>query len=127
MPNLFGLNIAGIVNDAISSAGGVLPGTLTKVTAGTRTPGDIAAGTNPTTVTHPMRGFVDQRTKQRVGGTLAATGGRFISILGASLPEGVEPDPGDGVWLDGETKTFRIVEIVERDPAAALYTVRVEV
>ncbi len=44
MPNLFGIDIAGIINSEIAAAGGVLSGTLTKTAPGTRTAGSLTAG-----------------------------------------------------------------------------------
>ena len=51
MAKLFGIDIAKVVNDSIASAGGVLTGTLTRATSGTRDVSDLAAGTNPTEAT----------------------------------------------------------------------------
>lgn len=125
MPELFGLNIAAIVDDAIQSAGGVLTGTLTKTTAGARTPGDLTGGTNPTSVSYSFRGFLDQRSEVRLNGTLVRTGGQILSILGNSLAtQGVEPEAGDTAVIEGTT--FKINAIADRDPAAALYECVVE-
>ena len=124
MPSLFGLDIAGIVNDAFTQAGGVLDATLTKVEPGTRTPGDLAGGTNSTSTAHACKGFVEQRTSRRMGDTLVQVAGEYVSILGASLPAGVEPEPSDSVTIEG--RTFVVIEVTERDPAAALYVLRVE-
>ena len=48
---------------------------------------------------------------------------RIVSILGASLPEGIEPDTDDQVTMEGQT--YEILA-VKRDPAAALYECLVE-
>lgn len=123
MPRLFGLDIAALLRDGINSAGGVLTGTLTVVTPGSRTPGDVAAGTNPTTTVHAFEGFVDDRAEVRVNGTLVRAGGRIVSILGASLPTGVAPASSDRVTIEGVTYT---VLGVSSDPAAAVYECTVE-
>ena len=124
MPELFGLNIAEIVDTSLQSAGGVLTGTLTKFTPGTRTPGDISGGTNPTPTDYAIRGFIENRTSTRIGDSLIGQTGEFVSILGNSLPENIEPEEDDNVTIEG--RTFRIIEVTQRDPAAALYVVRVE-
>lgn len=119
MADLFGLDIAGIVNDAITQAGGVRPGTLTKTTPGTRTPGDLTGGTNPTTTTHTFQGFIDQKAERRklqIGSTLEA---RAVSILGASVSPEAIPEVNDTVEMDGNT--YMLVSLIGRDPAEALY------
>ena len=118
---LFGLDIAKLVNDNISAAGGVLPGVLTRETPGTRTPGDLAGGTNPTTATYPFRGFVTTAGERRPGST-SASSISTVSILGASIA--VVPEVNDEVNIEGTDWT--LLELVERDPAAALYVFRAE-
>lgn len=120
MPDLFGIDIAGEIASAFS--GQLRPGTLTKVTPGTRTPGSLTGGTNPTTTTHAFEGFVEE-TQTRVEG-LATVTGKFLSILGASVAGGAVPEVDDTATMDG--KTYTLVELVERDPAAALYKFKVE-
>lgn len=124
MPRLFGLDIAALVDANIQAAGGVLTGTLTKPTAGTRTPGDITSGTNPTTQSYSFRGFLESRSQIRINGTLVRAGGQVLSVLGASLPDGIEPESGDTAVIEGTT--FQINAVADRDPAAALYQCAVE-
>lgn len=123
MPDLFGLDIAGIVRDAINSAGGVLDGTLRKVTAGTRTTGDLTSGTNPTSTDYAIQGFVDLETDRRLTDSLAVVGGQKVTVLGASLPAGVEPESGDKVVFEGTE--FHVNRVLSRDPAAATYALDV--
>lgn len=124
MPKLFGVDIAKIVNDAVKAAGGVLPGTLTKVTAGTPTAGNLTGGTNPTTDVYGFQGFVERKTQVREGRTLVGLPVERVTIFGGSLPEGIEPTTKDRVAIEGAQ--YRIVEILDRDPAGATYTCRVE-
>ena len=121
MPKLFGLNIDKLVASSVAAAGGVLSATLTKATPGTRSSTDPAAGTNPTTTDYACRGFVDDRT---VRGTEAQAGGRVVSILGATLPDGVRPAPNDLATIEG---TSYVVISVKSDPAGAVYELTVEV
>jgi hypothetical protein len=125
MPNLFGLDIAKLVNDTIQKAGGVLDGTLSKVVNGARAPGDITAGPSTTVTEYSFKGFIENKTEVRRSGTLVASGGKFVSMLGGSLPSGIEPMTGDLVTI--ENIEYKIIEVAERDPAAALYVLRVEV
>lgn len=123
MPNLFGLDIAKIVNDSINQAGGLVPGTLTKVTAGTRTPGSLTGGTNPTTTSHSFQGILEEG-ERRMPDTLQTVKGKFVLILGASISPAAVPSTGDRVTIEGSEHD--LVELIERDPAAATYTFRVE-
>lgn len=119
MADLFGLDIAGIVNDAITQAGGVRPGTLTKTTPGTRTAGNLTGGTNPTTTTHTFQGFVEEKEVRRDNQVGASSFGMTLSILGASVSPEAVPEVNDTAEIDG--KTYILVELVSRDPAEALY------
>ncbi|QNN99839.1 hypothetical protein P67b_00080 [Ruegeria phage Tedan] len=120
---LFGLNIAQIVDESIQAAGGVLTGQLIKPTSGTRTPGNLTGGTNPTDTTYSFRGFTDNQTSGRQNGSLVRVSGETVSILGNSLPAGIEPEAGDEIVIEG--RRYEALEVVERDPAAALYVVAV--
>ena len=124
MPNLFGLDIVGIIAREIAAAGGVLAGTLTKTTPGVRTPGDLSGGTNPTTTSSGFRGFLENRDNVRLPGQLTAVSGRVLVILGGTLPAGVVPEANDSAVMEGET--FSIVSILKRDPAGATYECLVE-
>lgn len=125
MPNLFGLDIAGLVNSAITGAGGVLVGTLHKRTAGTRTSGQLTSGVNPTYVDSTFNGFIDRKTSTTlVGGTLVTKEGERASILGASISPAVVPEMGDELTLEGNR--YKITKVLDRDPAGALYVCEIE-
>lgn len=121
MPNLFGLNIAKLVADGLKSAGDVRPLTLTKSSPGSRTTGDLTSGTNPTKAVHSGRGFVEDRvgTINRAG-TLVRSTRRIVSVIGATLPVGVKPEPSDVISIDGETLTI-VGGGVKTDPAEAVF------
>lgn len=114
---LFGVDIARIVNQAIGRQ-------LVKITFKKRSDGA------PTTVTGPLatsfrsytvRGFEDPLEVERLPATAVNTVSRVISILGDSLPRGVEPAPGDRiVYLGSELEI--VGDGVSSDPARALYT-----
>lgn len=111
---LFGLDIAGTLSSAISSAGGVTPAVLIKRTPGTRTSGSPAAGTNATEIRIPCQAIVDGSDAEAA-----------ITLLGASIVyQGVRvvPEAGDAIEVRG--RTMEIGERPEADPAAATYTCR---
>lgn len=124
MPDLFGLDIAGLVNDALSSAGGLVAGSFVMSTPGARNPSDPTAGTHPTTSTHTFQGFFENLTVARKEGSLVREVGQYVTIMGASVSPSVEPLPGIRITLEGKTVTA--VQLVSRDPAAASYVFRVE-
>ena len=129
MPNLFGLNIAQIVANAIAQAGGLQEGTLTQFTPGTRTPGSLTGGTNPTSTTHTFQGFVEAEEEDsyinRRGETVVSLAMRKLSILGATISPVTTPNQSDEATINGVT--YRIVEVMEVDPAEAIFICRVEV
>jgi len=89
--------------------------TLTKVTPGTRTAGSENAGTNPTSVAHPCEGIVETFDTGLVDGTIVRREDRKISLLIATLPDGVEPKPNDKITIQGAT--YVVLDSVGRDAA----------
>jgi hypothetical protein len=119
-------DIANIVAGALVGAGMFKEATLIKVAPGTRTPGAIASGTNPTTTSYGCQGIPASTTALRLSGTLISGVDRVIKIFGATLPAGITPQPGDRITMDGSTST--IVgdaggqSAVAVDPAGACFT-----
>lgn len=127
------IGIAGIINSALSSAGGgVGTGTLHKRTAGTRGT-DPTAGVQPSFTDYSFNGFVDVRGEKRIGDTLVSQGGQTLVILGGSLQAGIEPEQGDEatvtVDLNGTsvTKRYTIIGIPIVDPANATYECSIKI
>jgi hypothetical protein len=118
VPDLFGLDIAGIVADSIDQAGGLLDVLLTKKTPGVRDVNDPTAGTSPIPAPYACQGVISDYNTRLIDGTLVKTGDRRILILGATLDAGIVPAPGDQVTI--ESQTFDVVRVA-RDPAAASY------
>lgn len=116
MPKLFGVDIAAIIDSAMS--GGLLDATLHSVTPGTRTPGDPTSGTQPTEVARSCKGMVDDYTDGQIDGMLVQVGDRIVLLIGNSIDGLAVPEPGDGVTIEG-VRYF--VVRVKRDPAAATY------
>lgn len=96
--------------------------TLTKVTAGSRLPDAQSAGTNPTTADYPCKGRLGIKQATVVkGGTLAQVSVLTVSILGATLPDGTEPNPGDRISKDGVTYVIVPDGVSNRDGLGAVY------
>ena len=117
-PDIFKAQIAKKVRKALGPL--VFDITLKKVITGTRG-SDLTAGTNPTTGTHTVKGFVDTYRDSQIDGTLIKSTDRKIVILGDSLLSGVEPEPSDTITAEGSELTI-VPGGVRRDPAGATYT-----
>lgn len=122
MVKLFGIDVAKEVHDGIKRAGGLPSGTLTHKVPGTRSPGDLGGGTNPTTSTHSFQGTLERKVR-RSRGTAVAEPMDVLMIVGNSLSPAVVPAVGDEASIDGTTRT--LTELLERDPAGATYEFRV--
>lgn len=116
----YGIDIAKLINQHISPA--VLPATLTKVTPGTRTAGQLTGGTNPTTTSYACRGFIDSKNRHDRDGELIDNGTETILLIGDSISGGtVAPTVGDRVTIEG---TLYVIQTVGRDPAGATYSLQ---
>ena len=120
MPDIFGADIAGKIYRGFKNK--VFDITLTKVAPGTRTPGTLTGGTNPTETVHTVKGFVNDYTDYQIDGTIIQRGDRKVVILGGSLSNGTVPEPNDKVTAESEQ---RVIINVERDPASATYICQV--
>ncbi len=117
---LFGINISKLIADNIGP--GVLPATLTKITPGTRTAGQLTGGTNPTTATHACKGFIDRKDRRDRDGELIHDGSVTILLIGDTINGGATaPDIGDSVTIEGAVYN---IDSLDRDPAAATYTLQ---
>lgn len=116
MPDIFGIDIAGLIDEALSDA--VFEQTLIKVSS-TRDPVNPSKKTIVETP-HPCRGFVDNFSKENMRGTSVRITDHKIVILGNTLPVGIVPEPGDKIIAEGSTFTI-VDEGVMRDPAGATY------
>lgn len=113
----------------LGNLGGVRSCTLTKITPGARTSGNISGGTNPTSVAYPCAGFLIDYDEGEIDGTLIVVGDRRIGILSASLPATIVPTPGDKIAIADATavqNTYTIVPKGVRNGAiAGLYDCQV--
>lgn len=116
MVELFGIDIAALVDENLSD--GVLDATLTKFTPGTRTPSDLASGTNPTPEVFTAKGFIEDYTDRDFENTQIEIGDRRITLIANSIQNMAIPETGDRVFIEGESWN---IKRVKRDPAAATY------
>lgn len=118
---LFGVDISGEIAKAFS--GELRTGTLTKKSPGTRTVGQLTAGTNPAARAHTFEGFVENKSVRRPG-EISAEPMAVLTIIGDSVKPATKPEVNDLVIID--SLEFEITEILEVDPAEATFACRVE-
>lgn len=121
MPELFGVDIAGEIGSALGPE--LLAATLHKQSAGTRTPGSLTGGNNPTEVDYSARGIIEDYDDDRIDGTVILQGDRRILLLGSTIASSQVPSQGDAITIEGTR--YEIVGPVKRDPAAASYVCQV--
>ena len=121
MPDLFGIDIAGILWNSIQQAGGLVPLTLRVEVPGERG-ADRTAGNNPTYSDHSGQGILGDYDDFQIQGTNVERGDRRVTIIARSLSPLTTPSPGDRVEIEG---TSYNVVAVKRDPAAATFTCQV--
>ena len=125
MAKLFGIDIPKIVAQSLP---GMLAGTLTKVTVGTRSVANPGGGTQPTTAAHAFKGFAS--TYKQKANALVLDAEHTVLIIADTCKSGgvaVEPKPQDKIAMTGDpqlgSKVLYIVDNgVERDPASATWT-----
>jgi len=113
---LFGVDISGIINANIGP--GVNDATLTKVSGGTRTVGQLTGGTNPTPVGYACKGFVDSLSRNQLEGSLVRDTDVLVALIGDSIAGGQVPSVGDRVTI--LAAEYNIIEVTV-DPALAVY------
>jgi hypothetical protein len=112
-----------LASDVAASLGqadrlGVTDATLTQYTPGSRTPGTLSGGTNPTSTTHTCRGFERSFDAHQIDGSIVTANDRMINLFADTISAATEPKPNDQVEIGGYT--YRIIS-VQRDPASVMY------
>ena len=123
-PNLFNAQIHKKISSALGKH--MLDAVLTKTTAGTRDGSALTGGrtVSENDTTHNCKGFTDAYKETEIDGTSIKMGDRKIVILGGTLPDAVDPEPGDTITIEGVE--WRIVPSgVMRDPVGATFTCQV--
>lgn len=109
--------ISKLAAKGLKRAGLLKAATLTVVTPGTRQPGAVSAGTNPTRLDYSARGLVIKWTKKRLNETDVQANDRVVKLLGALIASGKVPKVNDEITIDGVTS--RIVDIDREGDGAA--------
>lgn len=118
MAEFLGVDIAQHIADIHGPR--VKDATLTKFTAGTRTPGELTGGTNPTSTAYPCKGYIASQANRDVSGTLVDNGSVEIRLIANTISAGsVAPALEDQIAIEGTTYVIRVLD---RTPSAATYT-----
>jgi len=120
MPDLFGVDIQGILKDAIGDGFPLI--TLRKVSTGDRSTANPSQGRTITKTPYQARGILASYADRQIDGTIVKTGDRNVLIVAGTLPDNIEPKPQDEIVA--ETATWKVIN-VSRDPAAATYSCQV--
>lgn len=116
MADLFGVDIAGILNEAMGE--GLLDGVLFQPEIGVRTAGQLSKGPDLTYTTLTFKGFAEIREYDGRDQALIGIIDAEVGILGDSISGGAVPKVGDLASIDGGRYTLRRVN---GDPARAMY------
>ncbi len=116
MTELFGIDAAQIFLDTLGDI--VLDATLTVVTIGTRTPGALTSGTQPSSATKTAKGYIEDYDNDQIDETIVAKGDRKVVLLAGSIQDNAVPKNGDTITIEGVT--FTIMD-VGRDSLQAIY------
>ena len=120
---LFGVDIAGIIADAMGD--GLLPVTITREINGARAPGNLTGGRAKTPARFECIGFWDDINPSSVpaGIEIEATDRRLV-LIGDTVQPGGFPLRNDACTVEEETGplTLYCVQALSRDPAAAVYS-----
>ena len=121
MADLFGLDIAQLVADALD--GQLRNGTLTRVIPGERDAANPTARTDATVSTFNFQGFHSIRQIRRAGELIPETVA-VLTIIGNSVSPRTVPRVNDRAQLDG--LQVELVQLIQRDPAEAIYEFRTQ-
>ena len=117
--NLFGVDIAGLINQHVSV--GVLDLTLRRFTNQPR--GDILDAPISVPTNYSGKGFIEMFANDldSVNGNQIQEGDRQIILIGNSIEGGAIPKRHDEVDIEGDT--YKVLSLIDRDPDKATYTV----
>jgi hypothetical protein len=120
---LFGVDIAGIIADAMGD--GLLPVTIVRDVRGARTPGNLTGGRASAPASFDCVGFWDDINPASVpAGTVLEVTDRRLVLIGDTVPVGGFPMRNDACTVHEEDGpiTLYCVQPLSRDPAAAVYS-----
>lgn len=123
MPTLFGVDIAAEVASAMGSE--LLEAVLRRPTSlrseDNPTAFSVEGGDAPSPERWECRGMMETGQSRSRDGAIVS--GETALVLGGTLPNGVEPQAEDELFIEGHW--WKVIEMIERDPAGATYRLRV--
>lgn len=124
---LFGVDIAGLIHQHISP--GVNRVVLRQFTNQKRA--GILEPPIPRPSDNECRGFIEHFADDKIDNQNILRDDRIVTIIGDSLPDGVIPKTDDRVTVyeDGvaEPPVYRVLDLIDRDPAAATYQIHARI
>lgn len=115
---LFGVNISGIVKNAI--APGLLAVVITRDTYGARDDNNLTGGQAKTGATvKGIRGIWEDLPRSPPPGVEFEQNDRIALLIGDTIPAGGLPRKNDTITIEG--LSLYMVQLLNRDPAAASY------
>ena len=108
MVELFGIDIAQEVANALEEAGNLVEGTLFRESDGSE---------------HKFQGFIEFREIRQPGSFVVVETVAVLTIIGASLPEGVTPNANDRASI-GRFENGQLSDQLSVDPTEAVYEFR---
>lgn len=119
-----GVDVAKLVADNLGPR--LLPATLVVDVDAARDPDEPTRTLTSTPREHACRGMLEERADRELPGeNRVLVGGLRVLLLGATLPAGVEPRPGNRIKIEGREFEIGGPDAIDRDPASATYTCRV--
>lgn len=116
--SIFGVDIAGIVGEALS--GNLLTATLTRTE---KTYDPVTDTQTETAESFTTDGVVSSYSDEMIAGGHATHSERRILLVAQGL--GTEPRIGDEITI--ESKTYTVTGTPSRDPASATWTIKAEI
>ena len=118
MPQVFGLDIASIVSEAVQAAGGLSAATLIKTGDSTRNAADPGTRIAPSISRHQLEAVIETKSRRDRDTAVAETMLVLTIIAGSIVPVAV-PAVNDRVELEGSIYT--LTRLIALDPAGATY------
>jgi hypothetical protein len=118
VPDIFGIDIAGIVADATD--GQLLTATVVVRTDTARNPASLTSGQGKQDTPYQCQGLWTDFTTREQDTDMVEVGDRKALLIGNTLPPGIDTDDIHSITMDGAT--LYVVRLLASDPARATYT-----
>ena len=115
---IYGQDLAGILHTAIVGAGGLPKGTLTRVTEGGRDPDNPTGGKQLIREEFNFMGTLEMK-RMNMGDSLTVEYAPVIVIIAKSID--TVPEVNDIVQFEGEAVEYKLEQLIQSDPARAIY------